>query len=483
MNFSNKDLVTKSVNIFLAFVASIMLPCDAQQIINGSRTLLGNWDASGAATTKPLKAGTLIPASCGVGEMFFKTDAAAGANLYLCTTVNNWTQIQVTGALASVFGRTGVVAAQTGDYNFSQVSGVAGTAQLPAAIQYFQAGVAAPVGACVAGQNTYLDTTNLDYWFCDVANTWKKVISTTNSGPLALTGQTGTSPATPGNGMETIYLNSIDKTLHTMSDTGADMRYAGLSESNQWGAFLQDFTASTMLIPVATGFTANRNGAIGYDSAANQLHAGINASDAIIATRNSSIPASGNCVKWGPNGQLQDQGSACGGGGSGMVNPGTANQVAYYPASSNVVAGLTCSSGILKGGTPPVCSAVATTDLPSAELIRTCEVAIGDPGSGSPVLVNDNNSPAVCGNKTSATMIITAVECYANAGSPTVNPIITGGSTTSILSSALTCGIGSFAPGTLNGAPTETSGQSIDANISVAGGTAKYIVIRITRTL
>jgi len=33
----------------------LAIPCAAQQIINGSRTLLGNWDASGAATTKPAK--------------------------------------------------------------------------------------------------------------------------------------------------------------------------------------------------------------------------------------------------------------------------------------------------------------------------------------------------------------------------------------------------------------------------------------------
>jgi hypothetical protein len=126
---------------------------------------------------------------------------------------------------------------------------------------------------------------------------------------------------------------------------------------------------------------------------------------------------------------------------------------------------------------------VGTSSLTAASNIRTCEIVIGDPGSQSPVLQNDNASPSVCDNQTGQTMTILSVECYANAGSPTVNPIITGGSATSILSSALTCGTGSFATGTLNGTPTQTNGETIDGNIAVAGGTAKYVVIRIKRTL
>lgn len=117
-------------------------------------------------------------------------------------------------------------------------------------------------------------------------------------------------------------------------------------------------------------------------------------------------------------------------------------------------------------------------------LIRTCEITVGDPGAASSLLVDDNDTPQVCANDTSATMTITAVHCYAPAGSPTVTPIITGGAGTSILSGALTCSnTTGGAAGSLNGTPTQTTGQLIDANITTAGGTAKYLVIRITRTL
>jgi len=47
-------------------------------------------DFSNASSTKPLQTGTPLPSTCAVGQMFFKTDAPAGANLYACTAANTW---------------------------------------------------------------------------------------------------------------------------------------------------------------------------------------------------------------------------------------------------------------------------------------------------------------------------------------------------------------------------------------------------------
>jgi len=49
--------------------------------------------------------------------------------------------------------------------------------------------VCARAGACIAHQSAYLDTANLDYWFCDAANAWQKLVSTTNSDRFSLIGQ------------------------------------------------------------------------------------------------------------------------------------------------------------------------------------------------------------------------------------------------------------------------------------------------------
>ncbi len=102
-----------------------------QSTITGSKTMQGSWDASGAAATKPAKSGATLPSTCGAGEFFFNTAAAAGQNVYLCNPTNTWTQ--VSAGVNSVFGRTGSVAAQSGDYSFSQLSGTASSGQLPAA--------------------------------------------------------------------------------------------------------------------------------------------------------------------------------------------------------------------------------------------------------------------------------------------------------------------------------------------------------------
>lgn len=50
-------------------------------------------DFSAASETKPFRTGTVLPASCGSGSVFFKTNAVPGQNIYLCTATNTWSQV------------------------------------------------------------------------------------------------------------------------------------------------------------------------------------------------------------------------------------------------------------------------------------------------------------------------------------------------------------------------------------------------------
>ena len=137
------------------------------------------------------------------------------------------------------------------------------------------------------------------------------------------------------------------------------------------------------------------------------------------------------------------------------------------------------SSGVM--GTP---AAIPLADLPAEAKVRVCEIVIGDPGAASSALANDNDTPFVCGNLTGATLTLSKIECqYLPTGgtAPTVNVAITGGS--NIATSNLTCGSGSFANTTTLSVTSQTDGQSLDGNLIVAGGTATYVVIRVTRTL
>ncbi|MBI4892561.1 MAG: hypothetical protein HY821_18190 [Acidobacteria bacterium] len=72
--------------------------------VNGSLAVLGTLTANvvdfgASSSTAPNKSGIALPATCSVGQTYFKTDAAAGRNLYLCTAANTWTV--AAGAAAS----------------------------------------------------------------------------------------------------------------------------------------------------------------------------------------------------------------------------------------------------------------------------------------------------------------------------------------------------------------------------------------------
>lgn len=59
--------------------------------ILGANVFTGRQDATGAASTAPGKTGTSLPATCVVGDVYFKSDATAGSNWYGCTSTNTWT--------------------------------------------------------------------------------------------------------------------------------------------------------------------------------------------------------------------------------------------------------------------------------------------------------------------------------------------------------------------------------------------------------
>jgi hypothetical protein len=84
-----------------------------ETVINGSRSILGTWNAGGATATIPAKVGTTAPATCTVGEQFFDSDATAGSNLLLCTATNTWSAVSGGGG-----GGGGDAACMPGDLRY-----------------------------------------------------------------------------------------------------------------------------------------------------------------------------------------------------------------------------------------------------------------------------------------------------------------------------------------------------------------------------
>lgn len=54
------------------------------------RTQVKNVDFSKASSARPMPTGIALPATCQTGEMFFKTDAPPGQNVYGCAATNTW---------------------------------------------------------------------------------------------------------------------------------------------------------------------------------------------------------------------------------------------------------------------------------------------------------------------------------------------------------------------------------------------------------
>ena len=75
-------------------------------------------DFSTAIATKPSKTGNTFPATCSMGETFFKLNAPAGKNLYACTAVNTWTALSPALDVPNVSGNTGKLMSTDGFYSY-----------------------------------------------------------------------------------------------------------------------------------------------------------------------------------------------------------------------------------------------------------------------------------------------------------------------------------------------------------------------------
>jgi hypothetical protein len=85
----------KSMTIFhfISYGTLLLLTagCAGGQTLVSLRTQSKDVDFSWAASTKPFQIGTVLPGTCSLGQMFFKSDATAGQNIYGCVAANMWT--------------------------------------------------------------------------------------------------------------------------------------------------------------------------------------------------------------------------------------------------------------------------------------------------------------------------------------------------------------------------------------------------------
>ena len=75
------------LKMFLPFLMAAAVTAQTQVDLKSQARRV---DFTSANWTRPIKTGTALPAACTLGDMYFKTDAPAGQNLYACTGPNTW---------------------------------------------------------------------------------------------------------------------------------------------------------------------------------------------------------------------------------------------------------------------------------------------------------------------------------------------------------------------------------------------------------
>jgi hypothetical protein len=75
----------------IALLAAVWAACAWGQTTVDLRTQSKDVDFSTATSTRPFVTGSTLPGTCAVGDLFYATGAAAGANVYGCTSTNVWT--------------------------------------------------------------------------------------------------------------------------------------------------------------------------------------------------------------------------------------------------------------------------------------------------------------------------------------------------------------------------------------------------------
>jgi hypothetical protein len=178
----------------IAFLAAIGLTFG--QTLLDLKTQTKNVDFSKVLSVRPFPTGTTLPSVCNTGGMFFKIDAASGANLYGCVASNSWV-VQGPGT-TTVTGGTEVITLTT-------ASG-------------------SPSATCTAPSATslakYYDTTAKTLWTCTDTNTWQLDLTVNPNATLLITGTVGTAAGTPPTGKVNVYSDSTLKGLSAKDDTG-----------------------------------------------------------------------------------------------------------------------------------------------------------------------------------------------------------------------------------------------------------------------
>jgi hypothetical protein len=110
--------------ILIGFLIQTMISAGHAQTSVDLRTQSRNVDFTGAAYTRPVKTGNTLPATCNIGDLFFKSNDDPGLNLYGCAQLNTWARESGAG-LSFTAESNGVPAGTESTVNYAPGAGIA----------------------------------------------------------------------------------------------------------------------------------------------------------------------------------------------------------------------------------------------------------------------------------------------------------------------------------------------------------------------
>ena len=303
-------------------------------------------------------------------------------------------------------------------------------------------------------------------------------------------------------------LNSIAGANLSAGAAAANLGFAPLNPANNLSEILSASAARANLGlgPLATlntvDLTANVTGTLPGTNGGTGLTAFSRSGTTTTFLTSTGTLTSGHCSQFDSNGNIVDSGAGCGGasgGGSGTVNNGTANALAYYPSTGNSVSPLTLGSGVLSalGTTPNANGGIAiltasgvlpsgqfpalTGDVTSSAGSLTTSIASGAVTSAklasgaaaanlgfTPLRPSNNLSDIADAATARANLGISGTGGGGTAASALTGSTLASGITTSSLTSVGT--LGSLTVSGTSSLATLTSGATTTSSLAVSGG-------------
>jgi len=334
------------------------------QTVIDLRTQTKNVDFSGALSTRPLKTGTALPGACNVGELFFMSAAPAGANVYTCSSANQWSP---------------VAAGPNYSQNFSNQLSVSLAHNLnttAVTVQCFDSG--ATPALLESNRIAVTDANHVTVSFVAA-----------QSGTCVVNGSGGASGAGSGGsggGSVTNTSGNLNLDLPVFGNNGSDIKTGTKTGSGNQAVMSTSPVISAPYIADLTNMqhdhrTPAGGGTLGVSAIAASALSG---NGSKLGTVNGN-PTGGDCAQFDANGNLADAGFACGtGGGSGQgqsvsAGPGLLLVSGVMQANPAAVRTYLKGSGSLSFGTIGASGGCVSQNISVTGAVIGDKVVLGTP--------------------------------------------------------------------------------------------------------